>query len=123
MAQLPPTVKKGSEGDAVKGLQNALIGRGYDFGDVDGTFGPKTEEAVRHFQRDAGLNDDGIAGPRTWEALGVYVVQSGDTLSEIAERQLGEADRWSEIFELNRNLTRDPDKISPGQVLLLPYVG
>ncbi|MGH2746218.1 MAG: peptidoglycan-binding protein [Gammaproteobacteria bacterium] len=120
MAQLPPTVKKGSKGEAVKGLQNALKARSYDFGAVDGVFGPATEEAVKQFQRDAGLADDGIAGPKTWEALGVYVVQQGDTLSSIAEHQLGDAELWSEIFELNKDLIADPDKIRPGQVLALP---
>lgn len=120
MAQLPPTVKKGSKGEAVKGLQNALKARSYDLGAVDGVFGPATEEAVKQFQRDAGLDDDGIAGPKTWEALGVYVVQQGDTLSSIAEHQLGDAELWSEIFELNKGLIADPDKIHPGQVLALP---
>jgi nucleoid-associated protein YgaU len=121
MAQFPPTVKKGSKGDAVKGLQNALSVRSsQDVGPIDGIFGPATENAVKEFQRGAGLADDGIAGPRTWEALYVYVVQGGDTLSEIAEQQLGDANRWPDIHELNKALISDPDKISPGQVLVLP---
>jgi len=48
------------------------------------------------------------------------VVQSGDTLSDIAQQQLGRADSWPDIFELNRALISDPDKIVPGQVLALP---
>jgi len=120
MAQVPPTVKKGSKGDAVKGLQNALNARGYDVGTVDGIFGPATETAVKSFQRDFGLDVDGIVGPYTWEALGVYVVQSGDTLSSIAEERIGDASRWEELYDLNRDLIKDPDKISPGQVLVLP---
>ena len=120
MAHLPPTLKQGAKGDAAKGLQNALKARGYDSGAVDGVFGPATTEGVKQFQRDFGLDDDGIAGPDTWQALNVYVVQSGDTLSGIAEEQLGRADSWPDIFELNRPLIRDPDKISPDQVLALP---
>jgi nucleoid-associated protein YgaU len=121
MAQLPPTVKTGSKGDAVKGLQNALdVRSSQDVGPIDGIFGPATENAVKEFQRGASLADDGIAGPRTWEALYVYVVQGGDTLSEIAEQQLGDANRWRDIHELNKVLVSDPDKISPGQVLVLP---
>ena len=120
MAHVPPTVKKGSKGDAVKGLQNALRIRGYDLDAVDGVFGPATEAACKQFQRDAGLDDDGIAGPNTWEALGVYVVQSGDTLSSIAEELLGDSERWPEIYDVNQDLIKDPDKISPGQVLVLP---
>jgi peptidoglycan hydrolase-like protein with peptidoglycan-binding domain len=121
MAQLPPTVKQGSKGEAVKGLQNALSARSsQDPGPIDGIFGPATENAVKEFQRGSGLADDGIAGPRTWEALYVYLVQRGDTLSEIAEQQLGDANRWGDIHELNKVLVSDPDEISPGQVLALP---
>lgn len=120
MAQPPPTLKKDSKGEAVKGLQNALNARGYSVGRVDGTYGPATEDAVRQFQRDAGLTDDGITGPNTWEALGVYTVQRGDTLSGIAADQLGDAERWRELFEANRALISDPDTISPGQVLVIP---
>ena len=51
--------------------------------------------------------------------LRTYTVQSGDTLSGIAQQQLGDASRWPEIFLLNRGV-RHPDRISPGQVLTLP---
>jgi nucleoid-associated protein YgaU len=56
----------------------------------------------------------------TWGALYVYVVQRGDTLSDIAREQLGRPDRWHDLHELNRALISDPDKIHPGQVLVLP---
>jgi nucleoid-associated protein YgaU len=49
-----------------------------------------------------------------------YTVQPGDTLSGIAQQQLGDATRWPEIFVLNRDVVSDPDKIVPGQVLVLP---
>ncbi|HLT45264.1 MAG TPA: LysM peptidoglycan-binding domain-containing protein [Luteimonas sp.] len=49
-----------------------------------------------------------------------YTVQSGDTLSEIAQRELGRASAWHAIFEANRDQIDDPDLIRPGQVLRLP---
>jgi nucleoid-associated protein YgaU len=119
MAHIPPTVRKGSRGEAVKGLQNALRQRGHHV-DIDGIFGPATENAVGQFQRDASLTDDGIVGPDTWGALGIHLVQTGDTLSGIAQQLFGDANRWHEIHDLNREIVRDPDKIFPGQVLALP---
>jgi nucleoid-associated protein YgaU len=49
-----------------------------------------------------------------------YTVKKGDTLSEIAQRELGAASRWKEIFEANRSILKNPDLIMPGQVLTLP---
>jgi hypothetical protein len=50
----------------------------------------------------------------------VHVVQRGDTLRSIAARLLGSEMRWREIFEANRNTISDPDKIRPGQELIIP---
>jgi len=49
-----------------------------------------------------------------------YTVQSGDTLSGIAKRLLGNANAYMEIFNANRDVLSDPDKIKPGQVLKIP---
>jgi LysM repeat protein len=49
-----------------------------------------------------------------------YTVQSGDTLSAIAKRFLGNANDYMEIFNANRDQLSDPDKIKPGQVLKIP---
>ena len=57
-------------GDDVVNLQQRLLDLGYsEVGTVDGSFGPKTEEAVRHFQQNNDLAVDGIVGPLTWNAL------------------------------------------------------
>jgi nucleoid-associated protein YgaU len=56
----------------------------------------------------------GAEPPRT------YVVRRGDTLSGIARAQLGNPNRWTEIFLLNRTVIRHPDRIVAGQVLVLP---
>ena len=49
-----------------------------------------------------------------------YVVQSGDSLSKIAKELLGDAARWPEIYELNKDQIENPDLIYPGQELRLP---
>jgi hypothetical protein len=58
-----PTLRRGSSGELVKEVQGKV---GVT---VDGDFGPKTEAAVRAFQRARGLVPDGIVGPKTWAAL------------------------------------------------------
>jgi nucleoid-associated protein YgaU len=52
-----------------------------------------------------------------------YTVEKGDTLSQIAKEQLGNASAWKQIFEANRDVLDDPDRIFPGQVLKLPSAG
>ena len=49
-----------------------------------------------------------------------YTVQKGDSLSRIAKHHLGDANQWKAIFEANRDVLDDPDRIQPGQVLKLP---
>ena len=49
-----------------------------------------------------------------------YTVQSGDTLSAIAKRYLGNANEYMAIFNANRDQLSDPDTIKPGQVLKIP---
>ncbi len=49
-----------------------------------------------------------------------YTVVSGDTLSAIAKREYGSASKYPLIFEANRPMLSDPDKIYPGQTLRIP---
>ena len=64
-----PTIKKGSTGNPVRRAQKRLTLGGYDTGGVDGIFGAKTESAVKRFQKDFGLTQDGIVGPKTWDKI------------------------------------------------------
>jgi peptidoglycan hydrolase-like protein with peptidoglycan-binding domain len=64
-----PTLKKGSTGNPVRRAQKRLTLAGYDTGGVDGIFGANTESAVKRFQRDHGLDEDGIVGPMTWDKI------------------------------------------------------
>ena len=52
-----------------------------------------------------------------------YTVQSGDTLSKIAKEHYGNPMKYPEIFEANKPMLSDPDKIYPGQVLRIPPLG
>jgi N-acetylmuramoyl-L-alanine amidase len=56
-------------GDDVAGLQQRLLEMGFDCGRSDGVFGPRTENALREFQRNVGLPSDGTCGPATFRAL------------------------------------------------------
>lgn len=56
-------------GDDVAELQHRLLQLGFDPGRCDGMFGPRTEAALREFQRNVGLPADGTCGPRTLKAL------------------------------------------------------
>lgn len=62
----------------------------------------------------AGVLDTPAAPPAT------YTVKAGDTLTGIAARELGDDRRWTEIYLLNRKDIRDPNRIFPGQVFLMP---
>ena len=64
--------KYGSRGDEVTQIQTKLKRWGYYNGNIDGIYGSQTQEAVRYFQRKNGLTVDGIAGPNTLKAMGIY---------------------------------------------------
>lgn len=63
------TLRRGSQGEDVRELQNALNARGYNCGTADGIFGKATESAVKAFQKANGLTVDGVVGRATWAAL------------------------------------------------------
>lgn len=65
---IPATIKNGSKGETVRNMQQLLISNGYSIS-VDGSFGPKTEEALKAYQQSKGLTVDGICGPATWTCL------------------------------------------------------
>jgi len=54
------------------------------------------------------------AGART------YTVESGDSLWKIAEAMYGNGSKYTKIFDANRDILDDPDRIFPGQVLKIP---
>ncbi len=62
-------------------------------------------------------NTDPVVTPAP---AGTYTVKSGDCLWNIAARELGSGKRWSEIYELNKAVLKNPNRIYTGQVLTLP---
>jgi nucleoid-associated protein YgaU len=50
----------------------------------------------------------------------VYIVGEGDTLGAIALLELGDGSRWKEVYQLNKTTISDPERIRPGQRLILP---
>jgi nucleoid-associated protein YgaU len=54
-------------------------------------------------------------------AAKTYTVKSGDTLSDIARSEMGDANRWHELYEANKDAVGDdPDMIHPGLQLKIP---
>ena len=49
-----------------------------------------------------------------------YTIQSGDSLSKIAKRFYGNAGEWQKIYNANKDQIKDPDKIFPGQKIVIP---
>ena len=114
-----PVLVKGSKGSEVRYLQECLNKFGYKL-DTDGEFGPKTEKAVKSFQKSKGLDPDGVVGPLTWAALEsapvenepvYYTVKDGDTLGAIAKKF---GTTQSKILELNPDI-KNPNLIYKGQ--------
>lgn len=61
-----------------------------------------------------------VEGGSSSTAGRTYTVVKGDSLSKIAQREYGHANQWNRIYEANRDLLNDPDKIYPGQILKIP---
>ena len=70
---MPTTIKLGDTGDDVKRLQRVFARmKVLAPDDVDGVFGPQTEDAVKDFQQSNGLVVDGVVGPITWSHVHPY---------------------------------------------------
>jgi peptidoglycan hydrolase-like protein with peptidoglycan-binding domain len=72
--RMPPTLRPGATGSAVRKLQGLLVAHGFNLGSsgrcgVDGTYGSRTHTSVRSFQSSHRLAVDGIVGGQTWRAL------------------------------------------------------
>ena len=86
-----------------------------DFSNVSGGVA-STEASIGSGAASGGLSS---AGGEGWQSK-TYTVQKGDTLSKIAKEFYGNANKYNQIFEANKPMLKDPDKIYPGQVLRIP---
>ena len=86
--QAPASLQSGSSGQSVRQLQYMLNVVSQFVNSIptvaeDGIFGEATQNAVRAFQRFAGLTVDGVVGPATWNALYERVVGIGVDLNSV----------------------------------------
>jgi nucleoid-associated protein YgaU len=61
-----------------------------------------------------------VQGGGSSTATKIYEVKPGDSLSKIAKNEYGNANAWPKIFEANKDILKDPNKIFPGQKLKIP---
>ena len=94
--------KRGDKGQEVKRLQRALCGLS-----VDGDFGPKTEKAVRDFQKSNGALVDGVVGPQTRSLLKINMYSGVDVSHWNGNVRWGKVD--------NKNVNFVWAKISQGR--------
>jgi nucleoid-associated protein YgaU len=66
------------------------------------------------------LSDAPAPKPQNTPTLRIHKVVAGDTLSKIAKHYYGKAGDYMKIFDANKDKLKDPDKIFPGQELVIP---
>ncbi|SHJ76901.1 M14 family metallopeptidase [Paramaledivibacter caminithermalis] len=116
-------LKLGSQGTDVMEIQSLLKKIGYNPGPIDGSYGPRTKEAVIAFQKDNDLDADGIIGPQTYKILDIllrgydtYYIQPGDTLWKIAKNYYTTVNK---IVTANPSI--NPYQLQIGQRIIVPY--
>ncbi len=66
------------------------------------------------------VNISGLKVPPPKEKVEYYVIVKGDTLSAIAKKYYGDANKYPRIFEANREVIKDANLIFPGQKIRIP---
>jgi nucleoid-associated protein YgaU len=124
------------ESKKARGLENYIRDLGFDIEGLDvrfddglATVSGKTADqdtrekvilAIGNTEGVGQVQDDIVVPENAAAESDLHVVVSGDTLSAIAKTYLGDASKYPVIFEANRPMLTDPDKIYPGQVLRIP---
>ena len=102
-------LRVGSRGDEVKTLQTQLNQLGYDAGKADGIFGTRTDNAVRAFQKAAGVTVDGIVGEKTRKAIEAALTPPAVDYKALSEAQAVQIS----------NLTAERDRLAESNAVLI----
>lgn len=130
-------VKQGQEADDIKRTLNLALGdrlTGLNVAFSNGTaklFGQADSHATRQKAVLLAGNHDGVErvddsgltvaqAAKPADEASFYTIEKGDTLSGIAKKHYGDANRWRDLFEANKEVIDDPDKIYPGQTIRIP---
>ncbi len=116
-------LNRGDSGPEVEQLQIKLKAAGYDPGDVDGSYGARTEAAVLALQLDyPDVDDDGVAGPQTMHALHAAIsrIRPVATQPQPASEIVPCDDAtWAEFMGLVASVTARPVRYGPGRGLFV----
>ncbi len=116
-------LRVGSRGSDVMKIQAVLTKIGYSPGIIDGIFGNQTQQAIIQFQKNSGLNADGVIEANTYRALekfrlgySTYTIRSGDSVYSISRRY---------YTTINKILAANPGisiyNLRIGQQIIVPY--
>ncbi len=78
------------------------------------------EVLVKELEAAYKARDAGNPGSLPEGTRGIYVVQQGESLSQLAKAFYGDPGRWRDLFEANKDKIPDPDMIEPGTIILIP---
>ncbi len=97
-------IRAGDRGEAVRDVQRRLLALGSRVSaeELNGSYGPSTDEAVRAFQRSRGLPADGMVGPDTWGRL----VEAGYRLGDRTLYVRSPFFRGDDVLDLQRRLNQ-----------------
>ena len=116
------TLRNGDSGVLVQYLQSTLNKLGFNAGVIDGTFGRRTENAVKRFQTVAGIAADGVVSSRTWQALMPYMqgyikhtIVAGDTFYNLAAAY---GTSLNAVIAANPDV--DPNNLVVGSSIVVP---
>lgn len=81
---------------------------------------PNFSDLTADIQAPAAAAAAAAGGASSAPSARTYTVQAGDSLSKISKQFYGDATKYMKIFEANKDKLADPDKIKPGQELVIP---